>query len=207
MDISEIVRRIYFRNEGNVWKDASAFNSNENLVRDSVLWSLFFTSMYPLIDWILKTYFAKGVQHLIEDKNRYKDLIGYLYSLIHHLVVLPFAVLAIYSECMRDDEEWNAVNFAVEYAFLPPYCFGYLMGDFIMYAIPAATKGKMDMLIHHVLGLSMIYAACLTTPPVIFNLILICDSQSYCMIFSAYSSVSNHVIGGCAGRLSDFKYT
>ena len=99
-------------------------------------------------------------------KQRHTDLIGYLYSLIHHLVVVPWAILALYSECIKDDEEWKLVNFATEYAFLPPYCFGYLMGDFIMYAIPAARQGRMDMLVHHVLGLAMIVAACLTTPPV-----------------------------------------
>ena len=167
MDFSEAIRRVYLRNDGNIWTESTVFNSNENIIRNALLWSVFFTSMYPFIDWILRTFFAKRIQHLVNDKKRYKDLIGYLYSLIHHLEVLPFAVLGIYTECMKNDEEWQLIHFAVEYSFLPPYCFGYLMGDFIMYAIPAAKRGQLDMLVHHILGLSLIVAACLTTPPVL----------------------------------------
>lgn len=166
MDIAEIVRKIYHRNEGNVWVNASVYSSNENLLRDCVLWSVFFTFMYPLITWILHTFFAKGIQHLVHDKKRFKDFVGFLYSLVHHLVVVPWALMAMYAECMKSDEEWALVNYAAEYSFLPPYCFGYLMGDLLMYAIPACRKGQYDMLIHHILGLGLIMCACLTTPPV-----------------------------------------
>jgi hypothetical protein len=119
--------------------------------------------MYPLINWILHTFFPNRIQHLVNDQKRFKDFVGYLYSLIHHLVVVPWALMAIYSECMKSDEEWAQINFAVEYSFLPPFCFGYLMGDLLMYAIPA---GQFDMLVHHILGLGLVACACLTTPPV-----------------------------------------
>ena len=165
MNIQEIIRRIYFRNEGNIWSSSSNFSSNNNLVRDAFLWSIFFSLMYPLIKLILNIFFYKYIQHF--SKKKLHDLIGYLYSLIHHLVVVPLALIAIYSECLKTDEEWKLINFAIEYSFFAPYCFGYLMGDLIMYAIPAViSRGQVDMLLHHVLGLAMIYFACLTTPPV-----------------------------------------
>lgn len=164
MDTTEIIRRIYFRNDGNVWVNASVYLSNNNLIRNCILWSIFFTSIYPIITWILHTSFSKRLQHL--DKKRFKDFVGYLYALIHHLVVVPWALMAMHAECMKSDEAWAEINFASEYSFLPPYCFGYLMGDLLMYAIPAARKGQYDMLIHHILGLGLIMCACVTTPPV-----------------------------------------
>lgn len=166
MNAIEIARRVYFRNDNNIWAESSAYNSCENLVRNAILSSIFFTSLYPLITWVLRNIFPHRIRNLDNDEKRFKELVGYLYSLVHHLVVVPWALMALYNECLKSDEEWRLVNFALEYSFLPPYCFGYLMGDLIMYAAPRAREGRLDMLTHHVLGLGMILCACLTTPPV-----------------------------------------
>jgi hypothetical protein len=66
------------------------------------------------IDWIVRNLFARQSRHIAKNKKLYKDCVGYLYSLTHHLVVVPWAMYAMYLECSKSDDEWKMLNFATE---------------------------------------------------------------------------------------------
>lgn len=162
----EIVRRVYYRNE-NIWGESSVASTHPNLVQHCLLWSLFFASMYPFITWVLRTFFSYRIRHILKDEKLFKDMVAYCYSLIHHLVVVPLGLIALFKECSMSDDEAKLVDYAVEYSFFAPYVFGYLVGDFIMFVIPAARKGQYEFFLHHAMGILLVVCACLTTPPVV----------------------------------------
>ena len=131
----------------------------------ALLWSIFFTSMYPLITLILKTFFNKQVVNM--DQKYRKDLVPYIYCLIHHLYVVPFAFYHILADIHRTDDEAFDVNNAAVFANVFPFSFGYLVGDTLMYAIPEAMCGRYEYVLHHILGLSLTASAALVRGPMV----------------------------------------
>jgi hypothetical protein len=102
----------------------------------------------------------------MEPKHR-KDLVPYIYCLVHHLVVVPYAIHHIYLEAMRSDDESFATNHADVFKNAFPYSFGYLFGDLIMYAIPEAISGKSEYLLHHILGLGLTVGSAVAKGPMV----------------------------------------
>jgi hypothetical protein len=117
-----------------------------------VFWSIFFISFYRGSDICLRLFFPQWYEQLSDRKKR--EFPSYVTCSLHHLVVIPHAILALYRDYFRTEDELSAVHYAQLEAPIFPFIMGYLTADMICFAIPELRKtGKVEFLVHHLVSL------------------------------------------------------
>lgn len=84
--------------------------------------SLFFCCLVAVIPYFTKQLFPKFFESL--DKKKRQEFAPYVACLIHHAVVVPFAVNAIWQDVLRDDSAAEQHNYAQTDGWIVCYTFG-----------------------------------------------------------------------------------
>lgn len=122
--------------------------------QESLLWSLFFSIIYAITSFSLKTLWPIWYKTLTPRKQ--KDFPSYVVCLIHHIVRVPNAWVHVLVDFMRSDTEAAVFNYVKFEAVVGPFCIGYFVSDLLWYAIPEAFRGEFEYLIHHIATLLII---------------------------------------------------
>lgn len=136
-----------------------------DVYRDMLVWSLFFFVIYLVLPYFLPRVLSKLYDRIPPQKRH--SVTSYVCSLIHHIVVVPLAinrVLTIHSSeyvssfMLSHSQPISGTEKALMHCESAPFMTGYLLADFILFAIPEALKGKYEFFFHHLLALGV---ACL----------------------------------------------
>jgi hypothetical protein len=111
----------------------------------------------------------------LSDKKRF-EIPPCLVALFHHFIIVPYGLYLIYRTYAQGITLTQADAFLVA-----PFCYGYLAGDTLFYAIPEARQGHYEYILHHALGLWITAAAVNATTPEVLTFIpsmFICELSS-----------------------------
>lgn len=122
------------------------------VVHTAICTAVFVVLMY-LVPLILKTVCATWYNSLADKKK--EEVPAYLSSMLHHLTVVPMAWFFIYHDFVTAGS--NPADLTLFLRFAIPFCTGFIFADTIFFAIPLATRGNMEYIIHHILAVWMIY--------------------------------------------------
>ena len=148
-----------------------------NIVRNSIeqhvpyfylsigLWSIFFASLFPFYDALLRIYAKKFFLGL--NPRRQSDLVSYMVSFTHHVFIVPIGFYLCALDFNRNPRDWRLVDYAEELGWSFPFILGYFVGDTIMFAVQKLREGSYDYLFHHILGLGLMYSCALAEGRVI----------------------------------------
>jgi hypothetical protein len=126
--------------------------------------SVFFCVLCVIIPPITRFLLPKFYESMNEQKRR--EYPTYLSCLVHHFVVVPFAVSHIYMDTLRTNEsQWLHHNYASTDGYIVAYTFGYMVADIIFFAISEALKGEFEFLFHHILSLALVVSTLLLPGP------------------------------------------
>ena len=111
-----------------------------------VVWSAIFISLHYLVPKLLHYQWPLWWENLNPKKKT--EMTPQVVALFHQVVVVSFAINMIYYELTE-----GYVVTAEVVKKLGPFVYGYFIGDTLYYAIPEATGGKFDFLIHHLVSI------------------------------------------------------
>jgi len=126
-----------------------------------VMSSVFFCVLCYIFPPITK-FIAPRFHASLSAKER-RDLPAYLSCLVHHAVVVPFAVTHIYDDLLRED--YTTYNYAETDSWVVAYTFGYMIGDIMFFALGEALHGEFDFLFHHLLSIALVVSVAILPGP------------------------------------------
>lgn len=146
-----------------------------SLYVDTLHWAAIFSAICILIPIVLEFSCSNYWNSLVEDKevkdkdgkviktvkdkSKQIELPSMVITLLHHLYVVPTAFLWIYQDFSVPDSDYSRVDPASKEALIAPFCLGYFLADTIFYVFPEMSKGRFEMLIHHVLFVSLVLSS------------------------------------------------
>ena len=110
----------------------------------------------------------------LETKNA-RELPSYAVCMVHHLYIVPWAALSIWSDFWRQEEDWKAHEYRLTECQVVPILVGYLVADLLCSALP---HGQWEYVVHHTITLWLTSAGTFALPPYTARFIphlLICD--------------------------------
>ena len=111
-----------------------------------VLWSAVFIFLHYAVPIVLNYQWPVWWENLNPKKK--SEMTPQVVALFHHVVVVSISIYTIYYQIT---EGYVLTEETVKN--LGPFVYGYFIGDTLYYAIPEATTGKFDFLIHHLVSI------------------------------------------------------
>jgi hypothetical protein len=128
-----------------------------NYLEASLYWTIFFSLLQIGTTFFSKVLFPEWYNNLTDRKKI--EFPAYFSCLFFHFTVVPIGFHQIYIDYIRSSEEWNNVQYIMEFGSTMPFTIGYLTGDLICYAVPMVFKKHYEMFFHHVVSLLIIFDA------------------------------------------------
>jgi hypothetical protein len=136
-------------------KTVTGIESRPSFYVEWFLWSVIFVICTVGIHYCSKYFLPKW--HSSLNKRKQKEFPAYAASLLHHFVVAPIGFYQIYLDFHRTEAELSNIHYAPLAMFLGPFSLGYIVADFLTYALPTAlSEGRFEYLLHHIITVWLI---------------------------------------------------
>jgi hypothetical protein len=121
-------------------------------------WAVQSSVFFCVLNWVITpiTKFLLPKFHSALTAKEQQEYPAYLACLVHHAVVVPYAVTHIYADIMRENSLSH--NYAETEGWVVAYTFGYMVGDTVFFALWEALRGEFEFLFHHVLSMGLVAA-------------------------------------------------
>lgn len=129
----------------------------------SLLSSVVFSFLHLFVPNILNALYPAWWKNLPQKKR--DEIPACVAGLFHHFVVAPYGIFMGFQYMYL-----GRPVIAEEGKVVIPWILGYLVGDTLFYALPLATKGQLEYLIHHILGFWLTYGAFTASSTTIISL-------------------------------------
>jgi hypothetical protein len=141
----------------------SLLTANPNLLSHTLLWSIFFSTIY-FIGSTLSKYLYPGWYSSLTTRKK-SEVPSYSLALAHHLIVVPLSIYFIYLDYSLPSTSEVPFDYFQTYSPLLSYSFGYFVADTLLYTIPEALSGHYAYFIHHLFAVGLLFSVAQASGP------------------------------------------